>query len=114
MKVLISSTGRDLESQVGLEFGKCPYCLYVETVTMDYEAIENDSATSCHNKECNITQTAVEKGVNVVITGDMGEEAFESLSNAGITVLTEMEGPIVEVLKCLIEHEYDNAQFACI
>ena len=114
MKVLISSSGRDLESQVGEELGKCPYCLYVETVTMDFEAIQNDNATSCHIMECNITQTAIEKGVEVVITGNMGDEAFKNLSNAGITVITKMKGPIVEALKCLIEHEYNKAQFACV
>ncbi len=114
MKVLISSTGGDLESQVGQELGECPFHLYIETVTMDYDAIRNDDATSCHNKECNITQTAIEKGVEVVIAGNMGDDAFKNLSNAGITVLTEIEGPILEVIRSLIEHEYDNAKFACV
>ena len=114
MKVLISSTGRDLESQVGQELGECPFFLCVETVTMDYNAIQNDDATSCHNNECNITQTAIEKGVEVVITGNLGDEAYRNLSNAGITIITEIEGPILEVLRSLIEHEYENAQFACV
>ena len=114
MKVLISSTGKDLNSQVGLEFGKCPFCLYVETVTMNYEAFQTDNPGRHSTSENDIAQSIIDNGVKVVITGEIGQEAQEALSNAGVTVLTDMKGSVMDVLKCLIEHEYDDAQFACV
>ena len=114
MKILISSTGKDLESKVDQNFGKCPYCLFIETVTMNYDVLRTDNPGRHAISENDITQTIIEKGVKVVITGEIGQEAHDALSNAGVTVLTDMEGPVVDVLKCLIEHEFDDAQFACV
>jgi len=43
MKVAISSSGKDLDSQIDPNFGRCPYYLIVETDDMSFEALDNES-----------------------------------------------------------------------
>ncbi|RLC68193.1 MAG: dinitrogenase iron-molybdenum cofactor biosynthesis protein, partial [Chloroflexi bacterium] len=41
MKVAVSSNGSDLNAPVSPVFGRCPYYIFVDTETMEYEAIAN-------------------------------------------------------------------------
>ena len=44
MKIAISSSGKDLSSQLDPRFGRCRYFLIIETDTMDFEVFNNDNA----------------------------------------------------------------------
>ncbi len=113
MKVLITSSGADLESQVFPQFDRSPYYLIVETVTMGFETkcIE-DSESS--NAGIDIALTAIERGVEVVLTGDISDEVHEMLTNAGVTVILNCNGTLHKHLDSLIAHGFDEAQFACV
>ena len=41
MKIAVTSTGRTIDSEVDVRFGRSPYFLIVDTDTMEVEAIEN-------------------------------------------------------------------------
>ena len=43
MKIAITSTGKDLDSQVDPRFGRCAYFLIVNIDDMSFEAIDNAS-----------------------------------------------------------------------
>lgn len=108
MKVLITSSGKDLESLVSPNFESGPYLHFVETVTMgcETEPIED-------NTDLDIVQTAIERGIEVVITGSINDCAQEAFRNAGITLISHCNGTGTKHLKSLIAHEYEEAQFAC-
>lgn len=42
MKIAISSTGKDLHAQIDPRFGRCPYFIFVDPETMDFEVSENE------------------------------------------------------------------------
>ena len=46
MKIAISASGPDLSSAVDPRFGRCPYFLFVDPDSMDFEAIENPNISS--------------------------------------------------------------------
>ncbi|MEM0053484.1 MAG: NifB/NifX family molybdenum-iron cluster-binding protein [Nitrososphaeria archaeon] len=99
MKVAVSSTGNSLDSQVDPRFGRCPYFLIVDTDTMQFEIIENRSAFEVSGAGIQAAQNIVLKGVQVVITGNVGPNAYQVLSSAGVRVLTEAYGTVKEAIE---------------
>ena len=45
MKIAISSTGPDLTDLVDPRFGRCPFYVFVDTETDEFQAIENTART---------------------------------------------------------------------
>jgi len=99
MKIGVSSKGKDLNAQIDLRFGRCQYFLIVDTDTMSFEAISNESAMASGGAGIQAAQTMAHAGVKSVITGNMGPNAFQTLSTAGIKVFTGATGSIKEVVE---------------
>ncbi|MEJ2241560.1 MAG: NifB/NifX family molybdenum-iron cluster-binding protein [Candidatus Bathyarchaeota archaeon] len=94
MKICVSASSDNIDAIVDSRFGRCPYFLIVETETMDYNAILNDSINAAHGAGIQASQTVVNMGVKVVITGNIGPNAFNVLSAAGIKLITGVSGSI--------------------
>ena len=88
MKIGISSTGADLDAQIDPRFGRCSYFLVVDSETMSFESISNESAMASGGAGIQAAQTVVKAGVQLIITGNVGPNAFQTLSAAGIKVFT--------------------------
>ena len=99
MKIGISSTGEDLNAQVDRRFGRCSYFLIVDTDTMHFESISNASAMASGGAGIQAAQSVAKVGVEVVVTGNMGPNAFQTLSAAGIRVFTGANGTVKEVVE---------------
>ena len=98
MKIVISSTGEDLNAQVDPRFGRCQYFLIVDTDTMNYKSISNESAMSSGGAGIQAAQNVAKTGAEIVLTGNMGPNAFQTLSAAEIKVFTGANGTIKEVI----------------
>ncbi len=99
MKICVSSTGEDLNANVDPRFGRCQCFLIVNTDTMDFESISNESAMASGGAGIQAAQTVAKAGVEVVITGNMGPNAFQTLSAAGIKIFIGAAGTIDEVVE---------------
>lgn len=99
MKICVSSTGEDLNANVDPRFGRCQYFLIVDADTMDFESISNESAMASGGAGIQAAQTVAKTGVEVVITGNMGPNAFQTLSAAGLKIFTGATGTINEVVE---------------
>ena len=100
MKIGISSTGKDLNAQVDPRFGRCQYFLVIDPETMDFKTISNESAvTSFGGAGIQSAQTIARLGVDVVITGSVGPNAFQTLYAGGIKVFTGAVGTIKEAVE---------------
>ena len=78
MKICVSSTGKDLDAQVNPRFGRCSYFLVVDTETMSFEYISNESAMASGGAGIQAAQTVAKAGVKVIITGNVGPNAFQT------------------------------------
>jgi len=103
MRIAVSSTGSDLDSQIDPRFGRCAYFLIVETDDLSFEAFENDSVTLGGGAGIQSAQFIASKGAKAVITGRCGPNAVQTLSATGLDVYVDHAGTIKDVLKKFLE-----------
>ena len=99
MKVAVSASGASLDSPVDPRFGRCPYFIIVDTETMKFEAIQNTSQYTPMGAGIQAAQTVASKGVEAVITGNVGPNAYQALTAAGITIITGAAGTVREAIE---------------
>jgi predicted Fe-Mo cluster-binding NifX family protein len=99
MKICVSATADNLEAQLDPRFGRCLYLIVVDSETMQFEAIPNMAAGASGGAGIQAAQTIADKGVKVVITGNVGPNAFRALSAAGIEIVTGASGTVKEVVE---------------
>ncbi len=114
MKIGISSTGEDLNADVDPRFGRCKYFLFVDTDTMDFEAVSNESAMASGGAGIQAAQTIAKAGVKVMITGNTGPNAFQTLSAAGIKIFTGATGTVSEAVDKYKRGELQEANAASV
>lgn len=108
MKLCISSTGKDLSSRVDTAFGRAPFFLIIDIDTMNEEVVENPAAAAGHGAGIAAAQTVSDKGVNVVLSGYVGPNAFNALHASGIKVFegASENDTVQEVLARFQRNEY--------
>lgn len=99
MKVAVSSSGKDLDSQIDPRFGRCAYFLIVEIDDMSFEAYDNENIALGGGAGIQSAQFVVSKGAKTVITGNCGPNAVRTLNAAGIELFVGHTGPVREALE---------------
>jgi predicted Fe-Mo cluster-binding NifX family protein len=98
MKVAVSATGPGLDAQVDPRFGRCQYFNIFDPDTMESETVENKGAVAGGGAGIATAQTITGKGIEAVLTGNCGPNAFQVLSAAGIKVITGVSGTVRDVV----------------
>ena len=99
MKIAVTAKDKTLDASVDPRFGRCAYFLLVDSETMDVEPIKNEGVLDAGGAGIHAAQTIANTGANVVLTGNVGPNAFNTLSAAGIRVITGVEGTVKEVVE---------------
>jgi predicted Fe-Mo cluster-binding NifX family protein len=99
MKICITATEGDLNAQVDPRFGRCRYFVLVDPDTMAFEAMPNEAFTAPGGAGIQAAQTIVNKGVDIVISGNIGPNAFQVLSTAGVKIATGAYGTVREAVE---------------
>jgi len=99
MKVAISSSGKDLNSQLDPRFGRCPYFLVINPDDMSFEVFNNESSVLGGGAGIQSARFLASKGVDAVITGNCGPNAVQTLSAAGIELFVGQTGTVKEVVE---------------
>jgi predicted Fe-Mo cluster-binding NifX family protein len=86
MKIAISANGNTLESIMDQHFGRAAYLIVADSETMKFEAINNAAAAATGGAGIISAQTVVDRGVETVITGNVGPNAMSVLNAAGIPI----------------------------
>ncbi len=92
MKIAVTATGPTLDDQVDARFGRCPCFLIVNSESLDFEAVENPNLALGGGAGIQSAQMMSEKGVEVVLTGNCGPNAFRTFGAAGIQVIVGVTG----------------------
>ena len=99
MRIAITAKSNILESDIDPRFGRCNYFLIVDTDTMNFNSISNESAKASGGAGIQAAQNIAKTGVKIVLTGNIGPNAFQTLTADGIKVFTGASGTIIEAIK---------------
>ena len=99
MKLAVSATGGSLDAQVDPRFGRCAYFVIVDSESFEFESIPNTAANAMSGAGIQAAQAVADKGVQAVMTGHVGPNAFQALSSAGIDIITGVAGSVREAVE---------------
>jgi len=99
MKVAISASGTNLDSEIDPRFGRCAYFVIVDTEDMGFEAFPNDSMSLGGGAGIQSAQFVASTGAKAVITGNCGPNAVRTLSAAGVSLITGQTGSVREAVE---------------
>ena len=99
MKIAISARQPALDAPVDPRFGRCPYFVIVDTDTGEHETLENSAAIAGGGAGIQAGQMVANQGAEVVLTGHLGPNAFQTLSAAGLTLVTDVTGTVQEAVE---------------
>jgi predicted Fe-Mo cluster-binding NifX family protein len=110
MKIAITSTGPHLEAEMDQRFGRAQMFLIVESETGRFTAVDNtQNLEAPQGAGIQAAETVVDQGVEVLITGHCGPNAFKTLQAAGITVIVGARGTNAEVMEQFKNGELSEA-----
>ena len=99
MKIAVSATAPGLDAEVDPRFGRCQYFIIVDPQNMEFEALDNSNAMAAGGAGISTAQMIASKGAEVVLTGNCGPNAYQTLSAAGIQVITGVAGRIRDAIE---------------
>ena len=99
MRVAISATAPDLDADVDPRFGRCQYFIIADPETMSYETLQNPNITAGGGAGISTAQMIANNSVQVVLTGNCGPNAYQTLSAAGVQVITGVMGRIQDAIQ---------------
>ena len=110
MKIAISATENDLESDIDARFGRCPCFIIVEieeNKMKHVKVIENKAAMQAGGAGISAAQLVADQEVEAVISSNFGPRTFDIFNQLGIKVY-QAEGKIKDVIKHFIEGKLEE------
>lgn len=94
MKICISASGKDMDSNVDPRFGRCPYYIFYDSESDGFEYFENQSRNAMGGAGIQAAQFVIDKGADTVLSGAIGPNAFRVLNSAGINIYSGIVGTV--------------------
>ena len=105
MKLVVTSTGANLDSPIDPRFGRAQHLLLVETDGMTFEAIDNPSVQASGGAGVQTAQIVATMGASAVLTGNVGPNAYYALSAAGLKVHVGAAGTVRQSIEAYLRGE---------
>ena len=99
MKIAISVTKAGEGAGLEMRFGRCPYFAVYDSETKEYEWFENAGIKAASGAGTGAAQALLDRGVEVVISGQYGPKAVQVLDAGKIKMLLGAPDlPVAEVI----------------
>ena len=106
MKIAVTSTGIDLDSQVDPRFGRAAFILIVDSETFDVEVLDNkENVNALKGAGIQAACMISDKKAEVLLTGFCGPNAFKAIDAANIGVVNNAGGPVRDAVKAYLDGE---------
>ncbi|MEW6697899.1 MAG: NifB/NifX family molybdenum-iron cluster-binding protein [Bacillota bacterium] len=107
MRIAISASGETLESLLNPRLGRCEHFVLYNEDNSETATVENTGRFSVGAAGIATADLLSDYDVEVLITGNVGPNAFTALQAAGIKVYTGASGKIKDVLQ-----DYKNGKLS--
>jgi len=85
MKIAVTAQGKELDSQIDQRFGRAKWIIVVDSETGDFAAHDNVvNLNAVQGAGIQTGQNIANLGVEAVITGNVGPNAFKTLNAANV------------------------------
>lgn len=99
MKIAVTAERPSLDARVDPRFGRCACFLVIETDDLSFEVLENTNVAMPGGAGIQAAEYMADQGVDHILTGNCGPNAYKALSAAGIGVVTGCSGVVREVVE---------------
>lgn len=86
MKIVVTANGADIDALTSPVFGRCPIYVFVDTKTMQFEAVKNPAIAAGGGAGIQAAQFIIEQGAQAVVTGNVGPNASNVFQAANVPV----------------------------
>ena len=87
MKVIVTSQGNELSSEIDLRFGRARWLIVFDSETANFHALDNElNLNAAQGAGIQTGRNIANLGADAVITGNVGPNAFKTLAAAKIKV----------------------------
>ena len=113
MKIVVTSQGSDLSSQVDPRFGRAKNFIVVDTETNEMSVHDNtQNVNAAQGAGIQAGRTVADLGVEVVVTGNVGPKAFTTLQAGNVKVYPGATGTVKEAVEKFKAGELQESQKA--
>ena len=99
MKIAVTASNSDLDSQVGQRFGASPYLIIIDPETLIFEAIENPVTGGQAGAGIQAVILAITHKIDAVLTGYCSPNAEKYLTENGIAVYCGLKGTVSQAIE---------------
>lgn len=92
MKLAITVGKPQFEADLERRFGRCAYFIIVDTETRAWQSFPNPAVEARGGAGTQAAQFLANQGVEAVVSGDFGPNAFTALDAAGIRMYSAQKG----------------------
>jgi predicted Fe-Mo cluster-binding NifX family protein len=110
MKIAVTSTGPELSSEVDPRFGRSRWFIVTDPEKGEFDVIDNSAGVSAGSGAgVQAAERVARAGAEYLLTGHCGPNAFRALSQAGVKVVTGVDGTVREAIDRLQAGVYETA-----
>jgi predicted Fe-Mo cluster-binding NifX family protein len=110
MNIAVSAKSDNIKAEIDPRFGRCSYFLIINCKTMEHKVISNENVMASGGAGIQAAQTIAKSGVEAVLTGNIGPNAFQTLSAAGIRVYTGASGIVKDAVESYKKGEFKETE----
>ena len=110
MKICVTARGNNLEAEVDQRFGRCDYFIVVDPETLEFRAIQNPNAVAAGGAGIQSAQLIALEKVEAVVTGNVGPNAYQTLSSLGIRICVGASGLVKNAIEAFKQGNLSQAQ----
>lgn len=113
MKIAITSSGKDLSATVDQRFGRAKYFLIYDLEKDTFEILDNSQVLdSAQGAGIQAAQHVVDAGVEILLSGHCGPNAFKVLNAGKVRVLNRFSGNIEAAIAAYRAGDIEDASQA--
>jgi len=102
-KICFTADDKGFDSEIHPHFRRAPYYLILEPMARQLEVVRNPHMEEAQGGEVRSARMLVDKGVRIILTGQIGSQAGQVLHSAGVKVIADTSGTVRDAIRDLAE-----------